>query len=290
MQIPVVSMKDHGSGAFSHLFGQWLEEFGFVSVVDHGISPELLVRAYDVAKRVFAYPDDTLQKYCNPSHGFSTGFTPFGQEHAKYTDRRDLKRFWHVRRRTHLTPPNIFPEEVPEFGPITLDLFDALEALSFKLGDALDVYLKKAPGAFRGMMLWGGTLLRVLHYPSLERVDARPDEIRSSAHEDINLITLLPASFEAGLEILPRDKLGDKWVAVENPLDAIIVNSGDMLKMMTGGRIPSTTHRVVNTSRERYSLPCFVHPRGDVVLCEEDGRPVTAKMALDRRLREIGLL
>lgn len=42
------------------------------------------------------------------------------------------------------------------------------------------------------------TLLRILHYPPMTG-DEEPGAIRAAAHEDINLITILPSSNEPGL-------------------------------------------------------------------------------------------
>jgi isopenicillin N synthase-like dioxygenase len=131
------------------------------------------------------------------------------------------------------------------------------------------------------------TLLRILHYPPLP--EHFPDgAIRAAAHEDINLITLLPAATATGLEIL--DNQGN-WHEVPCAMGDLVVNVGDMLQLASQGYYRSTTHRVVNpvgalARRSRYSMPLFLHPRPEVVLV--DG--ITAKSYLQERLREIGLL
>ena len=127
-------------------------------------------------------------------------------------------------------------------------------------------------------------LLRVIHYPPLnDNID--PSAIRAGAHEDINLITLLVAGSEPGLQVLSQD---GKWVDVSTSSDYIVVNIGDMLQECSGGYFPSTTHRVVNPSDKnisRYSMPFFVHARDEVMLSKK----YTAKSYLEERLKEIGL-
>ena len=111
--------------------------------------------------------------------------------------------------------------------------------------------------------------------------------MRSSAHEDINLLTLLPAGTAPGLQV--KDRAG-AWHDVACDPSAVIVNSGDMLQMASGGYFRSTTHRVTNPTgamraTSRYSMPLFLHPRPEVRLSATH----TADDYLDERLAEIGL-
>ena len=131
------------------------------------------------------------------------------------------------------------------------------------------------------------TLLRVLHYPPLKG-DEEVDAIRAAAHEDINLITILPAANEPGLQVKGTD---GNWIDVPCDFGNLIVNIGDMLQEASGHYFPSTTHRVVNPdgadmSKSRISLPLFLHPRPDVKLSERH----TAHSYLQERLRELGVI
>ena len=128
------------------------------------------------------------------------------------------------------------------------------------------------------------SLLRVLHYPPLER-PPEPGAIRAAAHEDINLLTVLPAADEPGLQALART---GEWVEVPCHSGNLVINVGDMLQEASGGHYPSTTHRVVNpegadVARARVSLPLFLHPRPEVRLSER----YTAGGYLDERLRQL---
>ncbi|MDC0434136.1 isopenicillin N synthase family oxygenase [bacterium] len=129
------------------------------------------------------------------------------------------------------------------------------------------------------------SLLRILHYPPINDGDAEPGAIRAGAHEDINLITLLPAANEPGLQVKARD---GSWLDVPCDFGNLIINIGDMLQEASGGYFPSTTHRVVNpdghnATKARISLPLFLHPRPDVVLSER----YTAGSYLQERLAEL---
>ena len=129
-------------------------------------------------------------------------------------------------------------------------------------------------------------LLRIIHYPPfIGSEDSQ--SLRAAPHEDINLITLLVAGTKPGLEA--QDKNGN-WHKISTDPGTIIVNIGDMLKEVSGGYYPSTTHRVVNPESEsannsRFSMPLFLHPRDNVQLSTH----YTAKTYLKERLFEIGL-
>ncbi len=128
------------------------------------------------------------------------------------------------------------------------------------------------------------TMLRILRYPPLQG-DEPENAIRAGAHEDINLITLLPVANTPGLEIRPD---GEDWQAIDAPRGSIIVNIGDMLQELTQGALPSTPHRVVNPtghdrSIARITAPLFCHPYSDMVLSDR----YTAGRYLRERLQEI---
>ena len=110
----------------------------------------------------------------------------------------------------------------------------------------------------------------------------------AAAHEDINLLTILPASDAPGLQVQAKD---GEWLEVKANQNQVIINIGDMLQEASEYYFPSTSHRVVTPaetdhSNGRMSLPLFLHPRPDVVLSER----YTAKEYLQERLRELGVV
>lgn len=305
-QIPTVDLRDFTSGdadrrdTFVSTLGVGLETFGFVNVRGHGLDPALLDRAYAVARETFALPDAVKQRYETPHDGRQRGYTSFGVEHAKDHAKPDLKEFWHIGRdlgadhplhRSGDIPPNQFPSEVPAFGTTFQALFDAQEDFAMRLLDAVAIYLGFAPTTFRDMTRDGNSVLRVIHYPDLG-APPEPGSIRAAQHEDINLMTVLPASTRPGLELMTRD---GRWMAVESPPDVMVCDTGDMMQLLTSGRLPATTHRVVNPEGSdggRMSMPFFLHPHPDYVIRPVDpkfGPPITARDYLHTRLRAIGV-
>ncbi|MFZ5475988.1 MAG: isopenicillin N synthase family dioxygenase [Myxococcota bacterium] len=294
MSIPVVDLRAFAGPAstdFVRTLGAGLEEFGFVAVTGHGIPGELLDRAYAVARRVFHLPGEVKRRYETPEDGRQRGYTSFGVEHAKDTVVPDLKEFWHVGRVESGgdVPPNRHPVEVPEFGVVFDELFARMEGFANTLLEGVALHLGQPPAYFREMVAGGNSVLRVIHYPELGG-GVPGGAVRAAAHEDINLLTVLPVSTRPGLELLTRD---GRWMAVDVPPDVMVCDTGDMMQLLTGGRLPATTHRVVNPGGPdggRLSMPFFLHPHPDWMLTPMNGAaPVRTKEFLAERLRAIGV-
>lgn len=298
--VPVVDYTElvgapRRSGAVE-LLGRGIEATGFVAITGHPVPASLLDRGYDVARQLFALPPEARRACETPWDGRLRGYTPFGVEHAKDRTTPDLKEFWHVGREPSEAPgldlpANRFPAELPEARTVLLELFHALDAVALDLLDALGRWLDLPDGVLRALARGGNSVMRVVHYPPLGP-DAPPGALRAAEHEDVNLLTVLPVATEPGLELLTRD---GRWVPLNPPPGVLVCDTGDMMQWITGGRIPSTTHRVVNppamADRPRYSLPFFCHPQPDAWLAPPPGRgdPVRARDFLHRRLVEIGL-
>jgi isopenicillin N synthase-like dioxygenase len=310
--IPVVDYGDWTAGGdarqtFIRTVGEGLADTGFFAVRNHGVPDELTHQVYEVAKAFFHLPADVKARYHDPAKKGQRGFTGFGREHAKDSSAPDLKEFWQVGRPdvpddhpVHAKfGPNFWPTEVTAFGPALVELYRHLDALGGVLLEAAAAYIDEPITRFRNMTRDSDTIVRVLYYPPIS-AGVPAGAVRSAAHEDINLITLLSGATSEGLELKRHD---GTWMPVHTGFDTIVVDAGDMLQNVTNGLYKSTTHRVVNpgdTSSERFSIPCFVHARTDVDLtplpscvARTGGTArypsLTAGEYLEQRLREIGL-
>lgn len=291
---------------FIRVLGESLTHTGFVKVKGHRVKPETVAAAYRDIQAFFALPEATKLKYKVEGTGGARGYTSFGEEHAKDNPVGDLKEFWHVGqdnppggRFEGDFMPNLWPSEIPTFKAAALDLYTALEDCAGTLLEAIALYLGLPQRHLADMIVGGNSVFRLIHYPALKDRYIEGG-VRSSAHEDINLITLLPAATDSGLQLMDRE---GKWHAVDAEPGEIVADAGDMLSRHVNLKIPSTTHRVVNPDSPdavRYSMPFFCHPRPEVVLdCPASllgpgerklFEPITAHDFLMQRLREIGLL
>ena len=305
--IPVVDLGDWYAGGdtrrrFVTTVGESLADIGFFAVRNHGVPDDLMARSYDVARTFFHLPAETKARYHDPAKRGQRGFTGMGKEHARDAQAADLKEFWQLGRPgwTHpLYGVNVEVAEVPGFAPTFTELYQRLDGLGQILLEACAAYIDEPADRFADMARGSDTIVRVLYYPPVGK-QVPPGAVRSAAHEDINLITLLSGATAEGLELLRRD---GTWMPVHTGFDTIVVDSGDMLQNVTNGLYKSTTHRVVNpgdATSERFSIPCFIHARLDVDLtplpsciARTGGTAkypsISAGDYLEQRLREIGL-
>jgi len=310
--IPIVDMARFLDGdaddqrAFVAALGEAIVEYGFVAVDRHGVDRRALDGTRAAMRELFALPAEVKRRYEDPAGGRQRGYTSFGQEHARDSAVPDVKEFWHLGpelpadhpQRPHL-PQNVWPVELPAFRDVATALWRSLDRVAVGLLRALARFLDADEAEFVRMIDGGDTLLRLIHYPPPAPSDAEQGAVWSAAHEDINLITLLPEATEPGLELLTRD---GRWLPITPVRGQLIADTGDMMQRLTNGRLPSTTHRVLappGARTHRYSTPYFVHPSPDWPLdalpsCVSSANParwpaVTAREYLFERLREIGV-
>lgn len=305
--MPVISLNHQDADALGQALGDSFKTYGFATIVDHGLDPALVAKAWALTKELFDQSEAQKQKGFDSSIAGQRGYTPFKTEIAKGADHHDLKEFWHVGREVDPSNP-LASSMLPNIWPDVLDfketfelLFDEMDKVGARILSSIALYLDLPADWFEPAIKDGNSILRLLHYPPIAG-DAEGC-IRAGAHEDINLITLLLGAEEAGLEILRPD---GSWMSVAPPAGGIAVNVGDMLQRLTNHVLPSTTHRVVNPMGERskfsrYSMPFFLHLRSNFPIATLPGcvsaerpdrypEPILADDYLRERLIEIGLL
>ncbi|MBS1950519.1 MAG: Oxidoreductase [Cytophagales bacterium] len=289
--------------------GAAYNNIGFVAVRNHYLSDELSAKLYAVIKKFFAQPDAVKQNYEIAGLAGQRGYIGKGKEHAKGRNTGDLKEFYHVGQTVEDNDPikkeypdNVWPNELPEFKEISLEVYTQLEKTGVQMLRAIALYLGLPENYFDAKVKHGNSILRPIHYFPIENPDAvPPDAVRAAEHGDINLITLLMGASADGLQVLRRD---GKWIPITALPDQLVVNVGDMLERLTNKKLKSTIHRVVNPPRHlmnhpRYSIPFFMHPRSEMDLtalpsCVDIEHPklwddTTAGEFLNQRLKEIGL-
>jgi len=311
--IPSVDLSDFLSDdpekkqKFVDEIGKAYEEIGFVSLKNHFLSDALVESLYKEIRSFFALPVEIKSKYEIEGLGGQRGYVSFGKEHAKGMKKGDLKEFWHFGQEPDEDadlpeeyPKNIQVSELPEFNKTGMQAYRMLEKTAIHVLRALALYIGIDEFYFDHWASNGNSILRPIHYPPI--TEEPEGAVRAGAHGDINLITLLMGASAGGLQVLRND---GAWLDAIPEEDELVINVGDMLERHTNNKLRSTIHRVVNPPREqwgtsRYSIPFFMHPRGDMDLnclpeCVDENHPkafedITAGEFLHQRLVEIGLM
>ncbi len=310
--IPSVDLSDFLSGDatrknnFVNALGSAYEDIGFVAVKGHFLNDETSEKLYKSCEAFFNLPDEVKSKYEIAGLAGQRGYTSFGKEHAKGKNEGDLKEFWHFGQIVEGNDPikseypdNVFIDEIPDFNKYGIEAYKALEETGKYMLRAIALHLGLNEFYFDDKIKNGNSILRPIHYPPI--TSEPKNAVRAAEHEDINLITLLMGASAEGLEVLNKQ---GHWVAITALPNQLVVNVGDMLQRLTNNKLKSTTHRVVNPPREkwstsRFSIPFFLHPRSEMRLdclpeCVNNEvplyyEPISAGEYLDERLKEIGL-
>tara|TARA_A100001011_G_scaffold148562_1_gene156656 strand:+ start:1063 stop:1929 length:867 start_codon:yes stop_codon:yes gene_type:complete len=286
---------ENGDKTSIKLLSDALENHGFFSITNHGLSKDLINKCYESSKNFFDLDYAVKNSYSSVGSKGARGYTPKGIETAVGETIPDQKEFWHHgpvidNSYDKKIPENIHIKEIPEFNKNFDDLYSELHQIGSRVLSVISLSLGLNQDYFNQWIKKGNSLLRSIHYPKVEMKD---NLHRARAHEDINLITLLIGAEEGGLEVLSKD---GSWIKVEPSTDAIVCNIGDMMQLVTDKRLKSTTHRVIQDdvaeSKPRYSIPFFLHPAPSINLksiFRDNDEGILANDFLNQRLKEIKL-
>lgn len=260
-------------------FTESMLESGFAVITNHNIARDEISNFYQAWEHFFVHekPEEFLAKGEDQAGYFSEEKA----ETAKGNTAQDLKEYFQYWPGTKV-PPHL-TEITLSFFKKMIDM--GLIAMLWLQENTDSSIWHRIDRPFPEYLSQEHTLLRVLRYPPMKG-PIKPEATRAAAHEDINLITMLPAADEPGLEL--KSKSTGEWFPLEAPAGSIVVNIGDMLQELTDGLLPSTSHRVVNPKPEhilnsRMTAPVFCHPHPELVLSER----YSAKDYLSERLKEI---
>ena len=276
MHLPVI---DFQSPDAAPAFCQSLHSTGFAVLTRHPLQQTLVEGIYAEWQQFFQ--SEAKHAYAHDAVRHDGYFSPAVSETAKGHTQRDLKEFFHI------YPWGRYPAEVSDAARCYYAQGNALAQTllgwveAYSPPEVRTRYTMPLPAMLDGS---DHTLLRVLHYPPLTG-DEPAGALRAAAHGDINLLTLVPAATEPGLQVLGQD---GAWHDVPCDFNFLIVNIGDMLAEASGHHYPSTVHRVLNPvgaarAKPRISLPLFLHPRREVVLSER----YTVGSYFDERILEL---
>ncbi|KAK4542266.1 hypothetical protein LTR36_006919 [Oleoguttula mirabilis] len=259
---------------------------GFVYIINHGLSQELLDEAFDTSKRLFdlsleekmqaPHPDgpEVHRGYSYPGLEKVSQYMD-GDEHVGEQLRQvgDCKESYEVGSEENAQQPNVWlPEStLPGFKDFTTRFYwecnkvaqSLLQAMTLGIGLDDAEYLIKYHSGHNNQ-------LRLLHYPPVPAAQFESQAAaRMPAHSDWGSITLLFQDDCGGLEV-EDPKTPGKFVPATPMTGACVMNVGDLLMRWSNDYLKSTLHRVTlpalsdrfegdqRVTRARYSIPYFV--------------------------------
>uniref|UniRef100_J3M1X6 Fe2OG dioxygenase domain-containing protein n=1 Tax=Oryza brachyantha TaxID=4533 RepID=J3M1X6_ORYBR len=152
---------------------------------------------------------------------------------------------------------NLYPDEPTGFREALDECFGKLTQLGVLIQEILNESMGLPPGFLKE---YNGD--RSFDFmASLRYSPATAEENNGiSEHEDSNCITFVLQDGAGGLEVL-KDGV---WVPADPVEGSIIVNLGDVIQVLTNGKMKSATHRVVRKPAvHRHSLAFFFNVHGD---------------------------
>ncbi|WP_288688582.1 2-oxoglutarate and iron-dependent oxygenase domain-containing protein [uncultured Acinetobacter sp.] len=275
-EIPVIDI----SGLYSsdpadqqrvaHVLGKAAEHVGFLYIKGHRIPKAHIEALQAQAKAFFALPLEEKMQYYAGKFGIKhRGYVPPGEERVEAIDRPDLadlpnktdnKEAFDLSWDLPDNDPDVIANKPMHGSNVWADLPNFKEDISTYYADVIalgrvllrgfELALQLEPDALNRLVTRPTSQLRLMHYP--HDLDAE-DILGFGAHTDMELFTiLLPTA--PGLEVVNSK---GEWIDAPPIEDTFVVNIGDMIEALSGGRFTATSHRVRKVRDERYSFPLF---------------------------------
>ncbi|GLT50582.1 hypothetical protein SLA2020_241240 [Shorea laevis] len=288
--LPTIDMNRFASMEEFHLELHKLhsacQHWGFFQLVNHGVSTELLEKLKHEMEGFFKLPLEEKMKYkirTGEVEGYGSvarpGIIPEGK--LDWADR-----FYMTTNPVHRRKPYLFPE-LPSSLRSTLDTYMLeLQNLGMELFGLIAKALKIEVKEMKEIFEDGMQSVRLTLYPPCPQPEL---VIGFTPHSDATGITILnQVNGVDGLQI-KRDGI---WYPVIFLPDALVVNVGDILEILSNGIYHSIEHRAaVNSEKERMSIAFFINPKFEVEvgplpsLINQQNPPLYKRMGMEEYVK-----
>ncbi len=265
---------EEGKKEFARQLGSALEGIGFAILTGHGIASEVYENAHEKVRQLFETTTvEERMPFLAKRHGsVNQGYFPIKETTIIHPD---LVEGWVFCRRAfdlgedpNYTVDDFWPAR--EYESIFRDVIERHEALILPIMQSALRYLNVDPHLYDARFTKTNFGFRLNYYPPISEEDDSSGAGRMLGHEDVDFFTILPAQDVEGLQVYNRNN--GKWIRLNAPKGAIILNTGDYMQRITNDRFPSTTHRVskpVNKAifnKPRISIPMAIYVWEDEIL------------------------
>ncbi|XP_031287391.1 probable 2-oxoglutarate-dependent dioxygenase ANS [Pistacia vera] len=229
---------------------------GCFQVIGHGISSSFLDKVRELGKQFFELPMEEKKKYARPTNqveGYGSNMIVSENQVLDWSDRLSLSVFPEDTRNLHYWPqnPSDFREMLNEYAKkvksVEQTLYKAIaKSLNLEENSFLKMVGERAP-----------VRARFNFYPRC----SRPDLVLGvKPHSDTGGITILLQDKDVeGLQV----RVDGNWFKVAIIPDALVINLGDQMQIMSNGIFKSPLHRVV-TNPEKLRMSVAVVSEAEV--------------------------
>ncbi|XVF37692.1 hypothetical protein REPUB_Repub20aG0031500 [Reevesia pubescens] len=229
------------------------KDWGVFQLINHGVSNELVKNMRKQAQEFFDLPLQEKKRSAQQPgslEGYGQAFVTSEDQKLVWSDMIFLHALPTQRRNMSL-----WPQQLPNFREILGNYSESMREVTVDLmkfmAKALELEYEELSQNFQE----GNYDVRINYYPPCPE----PDRVLGvKSHADISGITLLLECGDIpGLQVLKDGQ----WVTVEPIDDAIVVNLGQIVEILSNGIYKALEHRaMVNRVKERISVVTLCYP------------------------------
>lgn len=264
-----------------------LVDVGFLMLSNHGVPEDLISNLEKAALDFFDLPPDQ-KNLCSPggkkaNRGYgAVGTRTIGKTEDKTlppslqegfgisaVDVPQADPYYQTDVAKEIFVPNQWPAHPQEFGPLAVAYYREMSRLFGQTMGLLAVALNLPETYFEPMLSKHGSVLRLVHYPELDR-EPGPGEVRAGAHTDTGTLTILHIDdTPAALQVRTRS---GTWIDINKVPGTFVINIGDLMMRWTNDLWTSNLHRVENPplingrSSRRLSIVYFCQTNYDTLV------------------------
>lgn len=288
---PALDGSAEGKTKVAHQIGQAFTHCGFMTIVGHGVSEELVDRMRSVSMDYFDLSEEEkAQALSRPRDKQFSGWVPLETDSAAVLRKdepppADLRERYRVvlsqaeEVRDHVGPIQ-WPAKPEEFAAVWQEYYAAIEDLGTRVIRLCALALDLPEDGLDRFFDRHFSVLVASNSPEM-KTPPLPGQLRCGEHSDFGTLTFVhQESVVGGLQILTEEG----WADVKPVPGAYVVNIGDLMARWTNDRWTSTVHRVANSQSgaaagaRRLSLIYFNQPNMDTPIdclptCVSEGKP-----------------
>lgn len=237
----IASAESAEDPAIRALHGACIES-GFFVIENHGVSNQLIDRAFDAATGFFSLSDEEKAQHQATAESGYKGYTPVGGSHncSPNSVAPERKETFYFGGQGGWTE-TVVDYQVEGFGDVCVEFHSEMLKVSRTLFKGLSLALGCEADFFEthaGQDPAANVLLAT--YPPVNS-----GETSCGAHTDCGFLTMLCSNGGRGLQVRSTD---GTWISVASSRYKFVCNLGDLAAYWSNGVYQSTPHRVQNDS------------------------------------------